>query len=170
MSEFCRIYDLRSIPILPVELRANDMECAALAQRFGLVAVNSFGASVTLSPDGPAITVCGTLTADIVQICAVSGEDLAVAMAEPVTLRFVPAGSPSRPDEEIELEANELDEIAMIEGQFDLGEALAQGLGLAIDPYAEGPGAEEARRKAGIVNAESAGPFAALAALKKDLK
>ena len=50
---------------------------------------------------------------------------------------------------------------------IDPGEAVAQSLALAIDPFAEGPGAEEARRRAGILSESAAGPFAALAALKK---
>ena len=54
-----------------------------------------------------------------------------------------------------------------LEPAADLGEAVAQSFGLALDPYATGPDAETTRRDAGIV-AESApsGPFAALAALK----
>jgi len=49
-----------------------------------------------------------------------------------------------------------------------LGEAAAQTLGLAIDPYRVGSAAEEAR-KAGLVSSEQAsGPFAALATLRKD--
>ena len=51
---------------------------------------------------------------------------------------------------EIELEAEDLDEIEYAGEKFDLGEAIAQSLALAIDPYAEGPNAEEARKKAGI--------------------
>ena len=53
-----------------------------------------------------------------------------------------------------------------------LGEAIAQTLALAIDPYREGPDADEARKKAGIVSDEDhapSGPLAeALAGLKKD--
>ena len=50
---------------------------------------------------------------------------------------------------------------------FDLGEAVAQDLALAIDPYAVGPGAERARKEAGLLDEAAAGPFAALEALKK---
>ncbi|QYU69205.1 hypothetical protein J4558_03410 [Leptolyngbya sp. 15MV] len=53
---------------------------------------------------------------------------------------------------------------------FDLGEAVAQSLGLAIDPYAVGPEAEAARREAGIASDDvPSGPLAeALRALRKD--
>ena len=105
--------------------------------------------------------------AAVVQSCSVSGEDLPVSIDEPVSLHFVPARGPSAPDEEIELEAQELDEIEFSGSLFDLGEELAQTLAVAIDPYAVGPNAEEARHKAGLLDKAISGPFAALAALKK---
>ena len=49
---------------------------------------------------------------------------------------------------------------------LDLGEAIAQSLALAVDPFATGPGAEQARKEAGLMDEGAAGPFAALAALK----
>ena len=84
--------------------------------------------------------------------------------------RFVPEGEPSdEPDIEIELDADELDEIEFSGESFDLGEAVAQSLGLAIDPYAEGPNADAARKEAGITGDDApSGLLAeALAALKK---
>ena len=113
-------------------------------------------------------------TSFITQPCAVTREELSYDVSEPLMLRFVPAGSVPdyAPDEEIELDAEDLDQIEYEGDAFDLGEAIAQTLALAIDPYREGPGAEEARRKAGIVSDEEqapSGPLAeALAALKKD--
>ena len=62
----------------------------------------------------------------------------------------------------------DLDEIPFEGHVFDLGEAVAQSLALAIDPYAVGPNAEQARKDAGIGDEAASGPFAALAALKKD--
>lgn len=165
MSEFSRIVDATRLPLDEQVLTATPEECAALAQRFGLVAVHSLAARVTLASDGPAVNANGTLSADVVQSCAVSGEDLPVQIAEALSLRFVPA-----PDEraaEVELEAEDLDEIEMEDTRFDLGEALAQTLALAIDPYLEGPGAEEFRRKAGILSAGEGGAFSALKDLLK---
>ena len=71
---------------------------------------------------------------------------------------------------EIELAADDLDEIEYSGITFDLGEAVAQSLGLAIDPYAEGPNADATRKAAGISSDdEPSGPLAeALKALKKD--
>lgn len=167
MSEFARMYDPRLLPGAEQVLTASTEECAALARRFDLVRIDRLEARIMLDKDGVATTAVGRLLADIVQSCAVSGEDLPVSIDEPVSLRFVPEGAPSAPDEEIELEADELDEMAYAGSQFDLGEALAQTLALAIDPYAEGPNAEAARKAAGLNEPEASGPFAALAALKK---
>ena len=103
------------------------------------------------------------MTADFVQSCAVSGDDLPISIEEQITLRFVPAATleASEEDEEIELAEEELDEIAYEGTSFDLGEAVAQSLALAIDPYAVGPEADEARRRHGLVEEGKAdGPLA----------
>lgn len=166
MSEFTRMIDLRHVPAAPLDLTASEAECAALAARFGLVTVHSLTATVTLKADGAVVSVTGKLTAQVVQSCAVSGEDLPVRIAEPVELRFVPPRAYGA--DEVELAADDLDEIEYTGLHFDLGEALAQTMALGIDPYAEGPGAEAARRKAGLLDEQASGPFAALKGLLKD--
>lgn len=165
--EFSRPVDPRKLDAKPLVLEASEAERAALAQRFALVSVGSLKAEISLEPDGNAIAARGGLTAAIVQSCAVSGEDLPVSIAENINVRFVPQGAPFKPDEEIELSADELDEIEYTGTRFDVGEAVAQTLGLAIDPFAEGPGAEKAREDGLVSTPEASGPFAALAALKR---
>lgn len=167
MNEFERFFDARQLPAGPVRLEASPAECAALAVRFALVAIARLDAEVNLAPDGPVVRAEGRLRAAVVQSCAVSGEDLAAAIDEPVTLRFVPAAARPVGAEEIELQADDCDEIEFDGARFDLGEALAQGLALAIDPFATGPAAQEARRRAGLLGEGADGPFAGLAALTK---
>lgn len=165
--EFSRLTDLREIGDRPVELAATPDECARLAARFDLVAIHSLTATVTLERDGPAVRAKGRLNASIIQSCAVSGDDLPVTIADELNLRFIPAAGTHRPDEEVELSAEECDEIEFSGTQFDLGEAVAQSMVLAIDLFATGPNAEKARKSAGLLNEASGGAFAALAALKK---
>ena len=165
MSELSRMVDLREIGNAPVTVIATAAECAALAQRFALVAVEQLEAVITLVPDGSVIAASGTLTAQIVQSCAVSGDDLPVSIAEPITIRFVPARTDGTPDEEIELSEADLDEIEYSGNAFDLGEAVAQSLALAVDPFLEGPNADAVRRNPGLLGASPSNPFAAL--LKK---
>ena len=169
--EFSRPFDIRGITAEPVFLEANAEECAALAKRFGLVAVNALSATLDVAADGEDISAKGTMNADVVQSCAVSGDDLPVTIAEDITLRFVPATTleASEEDEEIELAEDELDTIGYEGTSFDLGEAVAQSLALAIDPFATGPNADSARRDHGLIEEEASGPLAdALRALKKD--
>ncbi len=172
-SELTRMIKARALPAASVVIEADAAERAALAERFGLGSVDSLRAEVALEQKPRAIRATGRLTARIMQPCAVSGEDFPVAIDEAVDLRFVEEGTRALPDDEdaeIELEADDCDEIEYAGEMFDLGEAVAQTLGLAIDPYAEGPNADAARRAAGIVTeGEQEGPLAAmLAALKKD--
>ena len=161
----------RPLPAAPVVIEASGEECAALAVRFGLGAVESLRADIALETRPRAIRATGRLHAKIMQPCAISGEDFPVTIDEPVDLRFVEENTRvPTPDEEIELEADDCDEIEFSGDMFDLGEAVAQTLGLAIDPYAEGPNADAARAAAGIVQeGEQDGPLAALlAGLKRD--
>ena len=173
--ELSRMVKARSLPAEPVVIEADEAERAALARRFGLPRVDSLRAEVTLEEDGKAVLATGRLEAAVQQNCAVSHEEFAVVIDEPLALRFVeedaidPALSE---DEEIEVELSpeDCDEIEYSGEMFDLGEAVAQSLGLAIDPYAIGPEADTARKEVGIVQeGEQEGPLAAaLAALKKD--
>lgn len=166
--EFSRVFDVRQSEGKAVRLVPNEAERAALARRFGLVSIARIEADIVLTRDGLAVDAKGRLSADFVQSCAVSGEDLPVSVDEPLTFRFVPESTGHTPDEELELDVGDLDEIEYSGTSFDLGEAVAQSLALAIDPFAVGPDAEEARRRAGIVGEGASGPFAALAALKRD--
>jgi uncharacterized metal-binding protein YceD (DUF177 family) len=172
-SELTRMIKARPLPGEAVVIEATEAERKALAGRFGLGAVERLRAEVALEAKPRAIRATGRLTAQIMQPCALSGEDFPVTINEPIDLRFVEENlRPVGEDEviELELEADDCDEIEYSGDMFDLGEAVAQTLGLAIDPYAEGPNADAARKAAGIVaEGEQDGPLAAmLAALKKD--
>lgn len=167
-SEFSRIVDLRGIDGRPVKLSAAPEERAALARRFGLVRIDRLEASISLLVEGATVRAEGRLLAEIVQSCAVSAEDLPVRIDEPLALVFVPAGRAAAKGAEIEISAEDCDEIEYDNGRFDLGEQVAQSLALAIDPFATGPQADRARKDAGIGDGSESGPFAALSALRKD--
>jgi uncharacterized metal-binding protein YceD (DUF177 family) len=161
--EFSRMVHTRPHPPERLTIEANEAERAALAARLGVVAIRAISAEAVFAPDGGAIEAHGTLTAELVQSCSVSDEDFHVQIEEPLELRFVREARSVDPDEEAELPANEPDEIEFSGEAFDLGEAVAQSLGLAIDPFAEGPNADAARREAGIVQeGEGEGPLADL--------
>ena len=157
------------LPDCTLRVTATQQECAALAARFGLPAVHSLAAEVEMVPDGHAVKVAGTLVAEIEQSCAVAGEPFGQRIEDDIAIRFVPAETFAPGEaEEVELGTDDLDDIPFEGREFDLGEAIAQSLALAIDPYAEGPNADAARREAGLLGEAEAGPFAALAALKAE--
>lgn len=169
-SELTRMVKARPLAGGPVVIEATPEERAALALRFGLGAVDALRAEISLEQRSRAIRATGRLRAAIQQRCAVSCEDFPVTIDEAIDLRFVEAVQrPAAQNEEIQLEADDCDEIEYAGDMFDLGEAVAQTLGLAIDPYAEGPNADAARKAAGIVKeGEELGPLAdLLAGLKK---
>ena len=88
---------------------------------------------------------------------------------EKLDLRFVPeAEQQAAVDEDREIDSSEADEIGYEGTAFDLGEAIAESLALAIDPYATGPGADAARKEAGLLGEEDTGLFAALKGLVKE--
>lgn len=164
----------RLLPAGAVLIEADERERAALAERFGIVSIEALDARVELELCSKGVRAEGTLQADITQICAVSSEPFPVRIEETISLRFIEAGTASlAPSDEdaidFDVTADDCDEIEHEGESFDLGEAVAQSLGLAIDPYAEGPAANAARRKAGIIKeGEEEGPLAAgLAALRK---
>ncbi|MEL6485519.1 MAG: DUF177 domain-containing protein [Pseudomonadota bacterium] len=177
--ELTRVVKARLLPASAVLIEADERERVALAERFGVVSIEKLTAEVELDLCKKGVRAEGHLRAGITQACAVSGEEFAVAIAETVTLRFIEAGSltltPSEDDEiDFDLTPEDCDEIEYSGDSFDLGEAVAQTLGLAIDPYAEGPKAAAARKAAGIVEeGQQDGPLAAglaagLARLKKN--
>ena len=172
-TELRRAVRVRAIPETFV-LRTTDMEREALAERFSVSSIPVLSANIALEETNDGISATGTLDAAIMQPCAVTREDFGYTVHEDVALLFVPEGQATQyeEDEEVELDGTAPDEIEYEGDDFDLGEALAQTLGLAIDPYREGPDADEARAAAGIesdedVDAAPKGPLAeALAVLR----
>lgn len=169
-SELSRPLDVRQVEGKHVRVEPGAAEREALARRCGIVRIDSLLAELDLTTKDRAagfqIEARGTLKAEIVQACAVSAEDLAVSVDEPLFFRFVPEATTYGPDEEVELSAEESDEIEYEGTHIDVGEAVAQSLALAIDPFLTGPDADAARKAAGIGTPEDSGPFAALKGLK----
>ncbi len=118
-------------------VEASGAECAALATRFGLPAIRALTCRFRLRPlTGGAIAATGALRAEVVQVCVVSLEAFPATVAEDFAVRFVPAGT-ERDDPDPEA----VDEIPYSADRLDLGEAAAEQLALALDPYPRKPGA-----------------------------
>jgi len=150
-----------------IAIEADEAERAALARRFGLIGIDRVVARADVARAGEAITVRGRLQAQVTQACVASGEPIEAAVDEPFELRFLPDGAAG--EEEIELDESDLDVIGYDGNAIDLGEAAAQTLALALDPFPRAPSADAALREAGVVDEEIAGPFGILKALKDKL-
>ena len=172
MIEFARPYRLDTIGEQPrgVTLEADADERAKLAKRFGLVALDRLVGDATLRRTAAGIEAVGRLLASALQSCVASGEPVAQAIDEPFALRFVAEADMAGAGDEIELDAEDCDVIAHDGQAIDLGEALAQTLALALDPFPRAPDAETALKQAGVLSEEEAGPFGALAGLRDQLK
>lgn len=165
--EFSRVVKVRPQPPASLAIEADAAERTVLARRFEISGIDGLRATVTFARDGETVIAKGRMSAELVQACSVSGEDFETRVDGALDLRFVPATG-VHGDTDEELESDGPDEIEYNGETIDLGEAVAQSLALAIDPYAEGPDAEAARRTAGIKSEDAArGPLAeALAKLR----
>ena len=170
--EFSRPIKPRALPAGTMTIEADAAERAALASRFGITAIRSLTAEVEFGEKDGAVLAEGKLAATLEQPCAVTREDFTYDVSETFSLRFVPEGRMGEYEEDAEFELSEedLDEIEYKGDAFDLGEAIAQELGLAIDPYREGPDAEAARAAAGIESDEDRAPSGPLAEALRGLK
>ena len=150
-----------------LDLVADDSEREAIAQRLGLESLSCLEAHAVLSRKGEIIRAQGRLAASLAQSCVVTNEPIAAHVDEPFDLIFMPEPQSGRADEEIELAETDCDVVFYDGAVIDLGTAIADTLGLSLDPYPRSAGAEAALKEAGVLTEAEASPFAALAKLKR---
>ena len=152
-----------------LDLSADAAECAAIADRLGLISLSRFDAHAMLARDDGKVRATGRLKASLEQSCVATGEPVPAHVDEPFEILFLPEPKAGRPDDEIELDAAELDTMFHDGSAIELGSAIVDSLALALDPYPRSAGADAALKEAGVLSEEDAGPFAALAALKEKM-
>jgi len=92
-SEFSRIVSVETIDRhgLELELEAEPGECAALARRFGLEEVTRLTVSARLTPlPDREIRLVVTFCADVVQLCVITLEPVAVSLSERFEVVYAP--------------------------------------------------------------------------------
>jgi uncharacterized metal-binding protein YceD (DUF177 family) len=144
--EFSRLIATDQTGGKPVRQRltATTGECAALAQRFGVERIENLGADCTLSHDASAdrVRLDVKFTADIGQLCVITLEPVAAHVESHFVREYSPAAISGEAREIIiDPDADDPPE-ALPEGGIDAGEAIAEQLGLEIDPFPRAPGAE----------------------------
>jgi uncharacterized metal-binding protein YceD (DUF177 family) len=169
-SEFPHPVRLDAIGQAPhtLSFSAEASERAALAVRFDLVALDRLDVVATIRREGSAVFAEGRIAAEVVQSCVATGRPMPVRIDAPFSLRFVPEAE-AELAEEIELSDADCDTVPYAGSAIDLGEAAAETLLLALDPFPRCADADEALRDAGLIDETEVGPFAALKALKDKL-
>jgi uncharacterized metal-binding protein YceD (DUF177 family) len=166
--EFSRTVDTTRLPRdeLVQEIAATPAERAALAARFDLVDLARLEARVRLRRlPGGMFRLTADLDADATQTCVVTLEPVAARVTERFTLLFGTVADTG----EIELDGDGETVEPLADGTIDLGEAVAQQLSLALDPYPRAPGAAAPAADDDAPDEERpASPFAALERLRKN--
>ena len=129
------------------EIAANADERAALARRFGLLELEDLSAKLILKKRGDGVVeVSGTYRARLAQPCVVTLEPVWATIEEDVRLYF--SGGLRDAARAADHAIDDLDAIddegapePIVNGVIDLGEAIAQLMALALDPYPRAPGA-----------------------------
>ena len=140
LPEFSRRVDVSRMGRLEhrVEIKANEEERAALARRFDLVELPELSAQLVLKKRGDGVfELSGRWHARLAQRCVVTLEPVSAELGDEVRLFF--GGAPAT------AQADPLDDEGWPEpiedGAIDVGEAVVQLMGVALDPYPRAPGA-----------------------------
>jgi uncharacterized metal-binding protein YceD (DUF177 family) len=138
--EFSRRVELARIGQLEARypISAGPEERQALARRFDLLSLDRLEAEIRLQRlAGGMVRVSGRLGAEVVQACVISLEPVASVVEQDFTVLYGSSGSGKSVMVDLET-----DEAEPFDGDaIDIGEAVAQQLVLALDPYPRAPGA-----------------------------
>jgi uncharacterized metal-binding protein YceD (DUF177 family) len=153
-----------------VTISADEGERAALMRRFSLLALDRLEAEYQLSAEGGTILARGHVRAALAQPCVATGLPVPETVDADFVLRFVPEGGDLPEGEELELDAEDCDTIGYDGNVIDMGEAVAETVALAMEPYPRAAEADTYLREAGVMTEEQASPFAALLGLAQNEK
>lgn len=176
--EFSRVIKLEphmgfGVDATAFEIEAEPEERAALAKRFGLLSLNAFTAAgrIEVFEGGKSARLEGRISADVVQACVVTLEPVPAHIEDDFSLLFARDASAGA-EPEIEVAAGPDDEDSpepLPEDGIDAGEAAAECLGLALDPYPRAADADAALAALPKDEDEDApaSPFSVLERLKR---
>lgn len=144
--EFSRLLaaDLASAKITIEQLSASPAECAALAKRFGVEAIQDLRADCRLASLASAnrLRLEVTFSAEVRQLCVVTLEPVVTSITSEFAREYIPPAFTEDAQEiVIDPDADDPPE-AIPEGGIDAGEAVAEQLGLEIEPFPRALGAE----------------------------
>lgn len=169
-----------------IDVIATAEERAAIAERLSIPELKSLEGQICVQPRmGREITVEGSIRADVVLSCVVTGADLAQTLEIDIQRRFseeADFGDVTDMDSD-DFDPNADDRDPIIDGKIDVGEVVVEELALQIPPYPRTPGTDfvdVAAAPKGTLKGANAPiedetntpekPFAALAELKKKME
>lgn len=132
-------------PVQAFKIEATAPERAALAKRFDLIALDSFTAEGTLATlnGGRRALLRGRIAAQVVQRCVVTLEPVADDIDEAFSLDYADDATAAAIEKELELDPDADDPPDPLENEaVDVGEAAAEHLALALNPYPRVPDAQ----------------------------
>ncbi len=183
MREFSRVFSIEpdrapgaQAGITEIEIEAGADECRAMASRFGLISLDYLSANGTLDilEPGYGARLDIVVKADVVQTCVVTLEPVTSHIEDRLVIRFEPcdeAEGGTRVGTEILVDIGDEENTEPLpENGIDVGEAVAECLGLTLDPY---PRSQEAVSALDAIKGEAEkqdriSPFAALGQLKRN--
>jgi uncharacterized metal-binding protein YceD (DUF177 family) len=143
--EFSRLFQVARVSTdgEAFQFEANDAERAALARRFELIDLPSLKAEGRIIPSdhGRRAKVAGVVRAQVVQACVVTLEPVPAMVEDSFVRSYTSSPTDSEREAVVDLDSDDPPEL-MVGGAVDVGEAVAETLGLALDPYPRAPGAE----------------------------
>jgi len=164
--EFSRLIEVEQLPPggSDFAIEAGAAERAALAARFGIVAVDALAAEMRLVPlAGGMVRLEGRVRAEVRQACVVTLAEVPAKIDQTFARLYAPAD----PDQPAEVIVQLDDEVPdpLVDGTIDIGEAAAEEVALSLDPYPRAPGA--AFEGVPGDKPDPPSPFAALKSLKR---
>lgn len=170
--EFSRKIEVARIGETPMEIDADATpgECAALALRFDVLAVDSLSvrAQAIWDPVRKLIRLTGSVRARVGQACVVSLERVDAEVDAAFERLYTPGAAGLRAKGGEDILADEEDPPEPLLGDWiDVGEVAAEQLLLSLDPYPRKPGAKVPDAYAPGPRDMEEHPFAALRDLKR---
>jgi hypothetical protein len=132
---------------ISVDVSADAAERRALAARFDLLELPALRGHGRLERRGDEVVLRGWLEADVVQECVLTLEPAPARLAQPIERRYRLGGATDAtrtlydPEGTVGLDDDAVEVEPVIGREIDVGEAFAEELGAALDPYPRAPGA-----------------------------